>query len=125
VSSKTPVQRIKVAGEYYILMPYEEYLSLAKASKTLSSSFPDTVDAPELDGRPPEFEDGRSALRVWRNFRGMTANELAHECGCSPSMVTQVEIGQRRGAPALWRAFADALGVTVDDILPEKEIGTA
>ena len=33
-------------------------------------------------------------------------------------IISEIENGKAQGKPSLWRAFADALGVTVDDILP-------
>ncbi len=62
---------------------------------------------------------GESALRVWRQFRGLTLRQLGEKVGVGGTHLSQMETGQRRGAPALWRKLANALGVSTDDILPE------
>lgn len=62
--------------------------------------------------------DGENALRVWREYRGMTLTQLASHAGVNKATVSQLENGKAFGRPATWRALADALKVSVDDILP-------
>ncbi|MBX9861039.1 MAG: helix-turn-helix transcriptional regulator [Sphingomonas sp.] len=62
---------------------------------------------------------GENALRAWRSYRGMTLEALAEQTGSRKSALSDLENGKAQGKPALWRKLADALNVTVDEILPE------
>jgi DNA-binding XRE family transcriptional regulator len=62
---------------------------------------------------------GDSALRVWRNRRGITLARVGAHAGISRSSLSEIERGKRRAAPALWRKLAEALRVSADDILPQ------
>ena len=62
--------------------------------------------------------DGENALRVWREYRGMTIAQLAEKSGYGYSMISKIETGARKGTVALWNAFAKALKVLPEDIMP-------
>ena len=62
--------------------------------------------------------DGENALRVWREYRGMTIAELAEKSGYGYSMISKIETGARQGTVALWNAVATALKVLPEDIMP-------
>jgi DNA-binding XRE family transcriptional regulator len=61
---------------------------------------------------------GESALKVWRNHRGMTPATLGKAAGVGQSHLSQIENGSRRGTPSLRRRLAAALHVSADEILP-------
>ena len=62
--------------------------------------------------------DGENALRVWREYRGLTIAELAEISGYGGSMISKIETGARQGTVALWNAFAKALKVLPEDSMP-------
>ena len=62
--------------------------------------------------------DGENAVRVWREYRGMTMAELAEKSGYGYSMISKIEAGTCRGTIALWNAVAAALKVLPEDIMP-------
>ena len=62
--------------------------------------------------------DGENALRVWRQYRAITLTSLAAKSKVNKATVSLLENGKSFGRPATWRALAEALDVTVDDILP-------
>ena len=68
----------------------------------------DTVDR-LIDGEPP--------LRVWREFRSLTQADLARASGVNRVQVVEIEAGRSTGSVHTLRKLADALGVTVDDII--------
>lgn len=49
----------------------------------------------------------------------MTARELATASGVSPAMLSEIETGKRDGRLPLLRRIAQALGVLLDDIVPD------
>jgi DNA-binding XRE family transcriptional regulator len=69
---------------------------------------------------PAEFVNrllnGDSALRVYRDLRGMTQSALAGRSGVNRVTVAEIETGRKQGSVATLRRLADALGVTLDDL---------
>jgi DNA-binding XRE family transcriptional regulator len=62
-----------------------------------------------LAGRPP--------IRVWREHRRMTQEQLAQASGVRRAYITQLESGTRRGSTKVLAGIARALGVNIDDLL--------
>jgi DNA-binding XRE family transcriptional regulator len=121
VSVDTPVQRIKVGGQWYVLMAYEEYEAHARSANQLSRGFLTATDAKEITGELPNMPHGSSSLRVWRKHLGLTLDELAANVGMSKSFLSEVETGKRTGRPELWSKLARALGTSIEEILPKQE----
>jgi len=62
--------------------------------------------------------DGESPVRVFRDWRGMTQQQLAAATSVSQSAVSDIEKGRRTGTPATLRALSQALKVPVDLLIP-------
>ena len=60
--------------------------------------------------------DGANPVRVWREYRGLTQQQLADAAGISKPYLSQIESGKRTGSAAVLRALADALAVDVDEL---------
>ncbi|HQS71305.1 MAG: transcriptional regulator [Novosphingobium sp. 28-62-57] len=120
------MQLIEIDGRKLAVLPLEEYRELVDAAEDQA----DIVAAAAAEKRRQEGEeylpsdmvnrliDGENALRVWREYRGYTVSRLAEEAGVNKASVSLLENGKSFGRPATWRALADVLKVTVDDILP-------
>jgi DNA-binding XRE family transcriptional regulator len=69
---------------------------------------------------PAEFANrllnGDSPLRVYRDLRSLTQNDLAGRAGVNRVTVAEIETGRKQGSVATLRKLAGALGVTVDDL---------
>ena len=61
---------------------------------------------------------GEHPLRAWRRHRNMTLKTLAEAVGVTPAYLGHVETRRRDGPVALYRKLAEALCVTVDDLIP-------
>jgi DNA-binding XRE family transcriptional regulator len=61
--------------------------------------------------------DGASALKAWREHRGLTLQALADAAGVSKAYASQIESGKRTGSAATLKKLADALGVRVEALL--------
>jgi len=61
--------------------------------------------------------DGENPVKVWREYRRISQQELAAEAGISTSYLSQIETGKRTGKTEVLRAIADALDVTLDNIV--------
>ena len=99
----------------------------------------DETDRPEADARsegpancpmlaageeeliPSEMVDrmlaGVSPVRVWREHRGLSQSELGRRSGVHRVALVKMEAGQRGGSVDTLKRLADALGVTVDDLI--------
>lgn len=120
------VQFVEVAGKRMALLPAEDFERLledAEEQRDLADA--EAAERARLDGGEylpsnmvNRILDGESALRVWRQYRGLSATDLAAKVGVGPSHITHLENGTREGRVTLWRAIAGALRVDIDDILP-------
>ena len=61
--------------------------------------------------------DGENPVRVWREHRGMAAKDLAKLAGISAPYLSQIESGGRAGRLETMRRLADALKLTIDDLV--------
>jgi DNA-binding XRE family transcriptional regulator len=64
------------------------------------------------------LSDGVSPVRVWREHRSMSARQLAAQAGISPSLLSEIESGQKEGSIRTLVGIARALGVEVDELVP-------
>ena len=60
---------------------------------------------------------GEHPIHVWREHRGLRLNALARKAGIPASYVSEIENGKKPGSVAAYRALADALGVSLDDLV--------
>lgn len=61
--------------------------------------------------------DGESPLRVWREYRDHSQSKLARVSGVNRVQIVEIEAGRNAGSVRTLRKLADALGVTIDDIV--------
>ena len=57
---------------------------------------------------------GQNPVRVLRQFRDLTQDELAAAVGITQNYLSNLETGKRKGPLALHRKFANALGVPLE-----------
>jgi DNA-binding XRE family transcriptional regulator len=61
--------------------------------------------------------DGQNPLRVWREYRGMTQQQLADLAGISKPYLSQLESGKRTGTTEVLSNLAAALTLELDDLV--------
>lgn len=83
-----------------------------EATRRLASGEDELVPA-EMVNR---ILDGENALRVWREYRGLTVKQLADQAGVSAPFVSQIETGQRDGSVETMRKLAGVLKISLDDL---------
>jgi ribosome-binding protein aMBF1 (putative translation factor) len=121
------VQIVEIAGQRMAVLPLEDYERLVE----LADDREDIAAAADAERRRKDgameylpasmanrILDGENALRVWREYRGLSVAELAETSGYGYSMISKVEAGTRQGTIALWKALAAALRVLPEDIMP-------
>ncbi len=119
-------QIVEIGGQKMAMLPIEDYERLMD----LAEDRADILAAERAEERRNAGEeyvpsslvnrilDGENAIRVWRQYRSMTLVQLAKATGFGVSYLSDLERGNRQGKPTVWRKLADALNVSVDDILP-------
>lgn len=120
------VQLIMKEGQpEYAVLPYDLYAQLVEDADMLQAIR--DYDAAKLalaDGEelipahiPYAIMDGENPVKVWREYRGLTQQELARAAGISASYLSQIETGKREGTTAVLQAIARALNLTLDDVV--------
>lgn len=120
------VQIIKKNGRpEWAVIPFEEYQRLVEEAEMLQ----DVRDYDEAklaiaNGEeliPSEVTyallDGKNPIRVWREYRGLTQQQVAEAAGISKPYLSQLESGQRKGTTEVLRAIGRALDVSLDDLV--------
>ena len=104
-------QRLVAEAEmWHDVRDYDEAkLALAKGEELI----PSQVTYALLDGENP--------LRVWREYRGLTQQQVAEAAGISKPYLSQLESGQRKGTTEVLQAIARALNVSLDDLVMSEE----
>ena len=75
-----------------------------------SEGVPDSVFSRILHDENP--------VLVYREWRGHSVSELARRAGLHRVQVHDIESGKRRGSVMTLKKIADALNVTLDDLVP-------
>jgi DNA-binding XRE family transcriptional regulator len=70
---------------------------------------------------PPEVTyailDGANPIRVWREYRGLTQQQLAEAAGISVPYLSQIESGKRKGRAEILAAIVKELGLSLDEVV--------
>jgi DNA-binding XRE family transcriptional regulator len=61
--------------------------------------------------------DGENPIKVWREFRGLSQQQLANAAGISKPYLSQIETGKRTGATEVLSVIAKALDVSLDEVV--------
>ena len=61
---------------------------------------------------------GENPVRVWREYRGLSASELARRASVSNARIAAIESGASTGSVHTLRRIADALDTTMDTLVP-------
>lgn len=105
-----------------VTIPREEYEALLQAREDLADI--EAFDRAKAEGGesiPAEYVnrllDGDHPVRVYRDMRGLTAMGLSEASGVNRVQITQIETGKRSGTVDTMKKLADALGLSVDDLI--------
>jgi DNA-binding Xre family transcriptional regulator len=62
---------------------------------------------------------GEHPIAVWRDHRGLTQKALAEQVKMTAAQLSEIENGKKTGSVATLQRLAQALDVTVDELLPQ------
>ena len=110
----------------WAVIPYKEYMRLVAEAEMLQDVQDyDTALQAVTEGAeeliPAQIVyailDGEHPIRVWREYRQLTQRQLAAAAGISTPYLSQLESGKRAGKTEVLAAIAQALNVTLEDIV--------
>jgi DNA-binding XRE family transcriptional regulator len=109
----------------WAILPYEDYLQLIEQAELLEDiqDF-DAISAAIARGDeeliPAEVVnailDGKNPVKVWREYRGLTLQQLANALEISKPYLSQIETGKRIGTTDVLSAIAKTLDVSLEQI---------
>jgi DNA-binding XRE family transcriptional regulator len=109
----------------WAVLPYAEYLQLIEQAEMLEDIQDFDSIKKALQNGAEEFIpsnvvfsliDGVNPIKVWREYRGFTQQQLAETAGISDSFLSQIETGKRKASVRVLVALATTLHVDVDDL---------
>ncbi len=112
----------------WAILPYEEYLRLVEQAEMLEDiqdfdQITAAVERGEEEVIPGEMAfalaEGGNSVKIWREFRNLTQQQLAESVGLSLPFLSQIETGKRKPSVRVLTRISKALQVTVDDLLVE------
>jgi DNA-binding XRE family transcriptional regulator len=129
---KQEIQIIERNGKpEWAVLPYEEYLKLIEQAELLEDirDFDEinaAIECGEEELIPAEVVnailDGKNPIKVWREYRGQTQQQLADRVGISKPYLSQLETGKRTGTTDVLASIAKALDVSLEQVAnTEKE----
>lgn len=109
-----------------VTIPVEEYRALVGAAEDLDDlraydRSKAALAAGDDELIPAEYVKrmlaGERPLRVWRDYRGLTQAALADCSGVNRVQIANIEAGTKTGSVETLKKLADALQITVDDLI--------
>jgi len=123
---KEAIQIIERDGKpEWAILPYDEYLQLVEQAELLEDirDFDEISAAIERGDEeliPAEVVnailDGKNLVKVWREYRGLTQQQLADIVKISKPYLSQIETGKRTGTTDILSRIAKALDVSLEQI---------
>jgi len=127
---KENIQLIERDGKpEWAVLPYEEYLKLLEQSEMLEDirdydAAKAAIERGEDELIPAEVVfailDGENPIKVWREYRGLTQQQLADKVKISKPYLSQIETGKRTGKTEILSAIAKALDVSLDEVIVKE-----
>ena len=121
------VQILETNGKpAFAVLPIDEYrrllelaedaqdaAALQRAVKRYAAAEEEAIPAAVVD----RLLAGESPVRVWREYRGLTAAMLAEIIGVTPAHISKLETGKGEPSISLLRMLAAALDVDIDSLV--------
>lgn len=101
------------AGERLVLLSEADYAALVEAAEDAADGEEELLPSAMVE----RILNGENRIRVWREHRGLTAKALAETAGIAQPFLSQIETGKREGTVDTLRKIAQALSVTIDDLV--------
>jgi DNA-binding XRE family transcriptional regulator len=107
----------------FVILPYDEYQALlelvedaddAAAVARFAARYDEGKEAIVPGALVERLLDGEVPIRVWRQYRGLTATQLAAAVKVTPAHISKLEAGKGSPSLALLRRLARVLEIELD-----------
>jgi DNA-binding XRE family transcriptional regulator len=114
-------QIIEKKGRRFAVVPLKDFEQLKHDAEMLDDIRAyDAAKARKEESFPSEVAGrliaGESPIRVFREHRGLTQEQLARSAKIARAYLAQIESGRKEGSVSVLRAIAAALKLDLDDI---------
>jgi transcriptional regulator with XRE-family HTH domain len=115
----------------WAVLPYEIYLQLIEKVEMLEDiqdydNIKASLENGEMETIPSEVVysilDGDNPIKVWREYRGLSQQQLAKAAGISVPYVSQLETNKRKGSLDVLSIIAKILNLTIENIINENDV---
>jgi len=111
------------AGEELAVLPLEELEEMLDILE--AEDIRRKLEAGEEEAIPAEVAyrivfDGESPLKVFREYRGLTQEQLAEKAGTTKNYISQIENRRRHAGRKLLKRLAQALNLSPEDLADER-----
>ena len=123
---KEEIQIIERDGKpEWAILPYEDYLHLVEQAELLEDirdfdSISAAIERGDEELIPAEVVnailDGQNPIKVWREYRGLTQQQVADAIQISKPYLSQIETGKRTGTTDVLSAIAEVLNISLEQI---------
>ena len=116
------METITREGQQFVLVPTKDYTQLVEDAEMLADirefreakfSEEETFSGEVIDRI---ILNDENPVRVYREYRVLTQQQLADKVGIQRAYLTEIETGRKTGPIKTLKAIAQALGVELDDI---------
>jgi len=110
----------------WAVIPYAEYTRLyqvledaedVKAIEAYLSAVAEGTEIPVPGAVTLAVLKGKTTIRAWREYRGLTMRELARRIGMTPAYLSQIETDKRNPTVDTLRRIADELEIDIDQLI--------
>jgi DNA-binding XRE family transcriptional regulator len=109
----------------WAILPYDDYLQLIEQAELLEDirdfdAISAAIERGDEELIPAEVVnailDGKNPVKVWREYRGLTQQQLADAAEISKPYISQIETRKRTGTTDVLSAIAKALDISLEQI---------
>lgn len=92
----------------FVVIAYEDYMNSLK-DNIQDKTIPHEVVALMVD-------QGMSIFKAWRAYKQLTQQAIAQHMGVAQSAIARIESGKHEPTISTLRAYASALGITIEQL---------
>ena len=119
------IEKITRNGKEFVVIPMEDLQRLMDDAEMLADvkaydAAKVRLDSGDDEPIPLELTErriaGENAVRIWRDYRGLTQEVLAKTSNVSRAMIAAIEAGHKTGSIATLKKLATALKVDLENL---------